>query len=146
MSDERTAPGVTPDGLTRAAARVGDRWTLLVVESLLVAPRRFGDLERTLSGIAPNILTKRLRQLEQDGLVVSTPYSDRPVRLVYELTALGRELGGALTLLASWGARADGYEGSARHHACGTTLVVRHWCPTCDVAVDDPDADGVTWT
>src|SRR5687768_8186663 len=89
-------PLLTSDGLTRAAARMGDRWTMLVVESLLTGPRRFGELAELLDGIAPNILTKRLRQLEQDGLVVSTPYSERPVRLAYELTELGKELAGAL--------------------------------------------------
>ena len=145
MTSNPESSGVTADGLARAAARVGDRWTLLVIESLLPGPRRFGELAESLTGIAPNILTKRLRQLEQGGLIVSTPYSDRPVRLSYELTAMGRELAGALTLLASWGARADGYEGSRRHSACGTPLEVRHWCPTCETAVGELDTDDVTW-
>jgi DNA-binding HxlR family transcriptional regulator len=146
MSNDDPRPSdVTADGLARAAARVGDRWTLLVIESLMPGPQRFGELSESLTGIAPNILTKRLRQLEQSGLVVSAPYSERPVRLSYELTAIGRELAGALTLLASWGARVDGYEGSRRHRACGTALEVRHWCPTCEVAVGDPDMDDVTW-
>ena len=144
MSPNRD-PEVTPDGLARAATRVGDRWTLLVIESLLPGPRRFGELSDALAGIAPNILTKRLRQLEQSGLVVSAPYSERPVRLAYELTAMGKELAGALTLLASWGARADGYEGSHRHDACGTATEVRHWCPTCEVIVETLEDDGVTW-
>jgi DNA-binding HxlR family transcriptional regulator len=137
--------GATDDGLARAAARVGDRWTLLVIESLLPGPLRFGELETRLSGIAPNILTKRLRQLEQFGLVVSAPYSERPVRLSYELTALGKDLAGALELLASWGARADGFESWVRHRACGSPLELRHWCPVCDVVVDDPDLDGLIW-
>jgi DNA-binding HxlR family transcriptional regulator len=133
------------DGLARAAARVGDRWTLLVIESLRPGPLRFGELEGQLGGIAPNILAKRLRHLEQSGLVVSTPYSERPVRLSYELTALGRELGDALDLLANWGARADGFESWLRHRACGSPLEVRHWCPVCDVVVEDPDLDDITW-
>ncbi|HEX7095460.1 MAG TPA: helix-turn-helix domain-containing protein [Acidimicrobiales bacterium] len=137
-------PEMTEDGLARAAARVGDRWTLLVVESLLSGAQRFGELAEALPGIAPNILAKRLRQLEQSGLVVSTPYSERPVRLSYQLTQLGSELAGALRLLASWGARADGFDAALRHHACGSPLELRHWCPTCDVVVDDPD-EGVTW-
>ena len=138
-------PAVTEDGLARAAARVGDRWTLLVIESLLSGPRRFGELDGLLPGIAPNILTKRLRQLEQDGLVVATPYSERPLRLAYELTAVGKDLASALRLLATWGARADGFDGSHRHRACGTSLELRHWCPTCEIPVDEPDADDLTW-
>jgi DNA-binding HxlR family transcriptional regulator len=146
MDDPNASPLVTPDGLTRATARVGDRWTMLLIESLLGGPRKFGELGELLDGIAPNILTKRLRQLEQDGLLVATPYCERPLRVAYELTALGKELAGALSLLASWGARADGFEASARHGACGTPLEVRHWCPTCSTTVDDPDADDLTWT
>jgi DNA-binding HxlR family transcriptional regulator len=145
MSSRRDHAGVTPDGLARAAARVGDRWTLLVIESLLPGPRRFGELADVLTGIAPNILTKRLRQLEQSGLIVSAPYRDRPVRLSYELTASGRELAGALAMLASWGARLDGYEATRRHSECGTPLEVRHWCPTCEIPVGDGDPDDVTW-
>jgi DNA-binding HxlR family transcriptional regulator len=145
VTEEPLDPAVTEDGLARAAARVGDRWSLLVIESLLPGPRRFGELDESLPGIAPNILTKRLRQLEQDGLVVSSPYSERPVRLSYQLTALGKELAGALRLLATWGARADGFAGTHRHRACGTPLEMRHWCPTCDVPVDEPEADDLTW-
>ena len=64
MDDPNVSPLVTPDGLTRATARVGDRWTMLLIESLLGGPRKFGELGERLDGIAPNILTKRLRQLE----------------------------------------------------------------------------------
>jgi DNA-binding HxlR family transcriptional regulator len=133
------------DGLARAAARVGDRWTLLVVESLLLGPRRFGELEDQLPGIAPNILTKRLRQLEQDGLIVAVPYSHRPRRVAYELTAMGKELAAALTLLASWGARADGVDEPHHHRSCGTALELRSWCRTCDRVVDEGETDDVAW-
>src|SRR3954464_6262371 len=91
--------------LADALARVGDRWTLLVVGALLDGPRRFNDLLDDVGGIAPNILTQRLRHLEREALVVARPYSERPPRFVYELTAGGRELAGALRLLADWGAR-----------------------------------------
>jgi DNA-binding HxlR family transcriptional regulator len=91
--------------LDAALAAVGDRWTLLVVEALLDGPKRFGDLQAALPGIAPNILTARLRQLTERALVVATPYQERPPRFVYELTAAARELDGALQLLADWGAR-----------------------------------------
>src|SRR5918996_6519942 len=91
--------------LAAALDSVGDRWTLLLVEALLDAPRRFGDLQDALPGIAPNVLTQRLRRLEGEGLVVAQPYSERPERVVYELSAPGNELAGALRLLSDWGAR-----------------------------------------
>src|SRR5256714_1825453 len=97
----RGAPPETP--LDAALAAVGDRWTLLVVEALLDAPRRFGDLQDALPGIAPNILTARLRQLTDQALVVATPYQDRPTRFVYELSAAARELAGPLRLLDALG-------------------------------------------
>ena len=127
--------------LERAVASVGDRWTLLLVHALLEGPLRFGELADAVTGLAPNILTRRLRHLEHEGLVVATPYSRRPLRVTYELTATGRELAGALALLSEWGARQGG-EAAPRHHApCGTSLEARWWCPTCDRAVVDGEAD-----
>src|SRR5215212_12226808 len=99
----RRADPETPLGAALDA--VGDRWTLLVIEALLEGPRRFGDLQEALPGIAPNILTQRLRHLERGALIVSRAYQERPPRFVYELTSAGAELAGALRLLADWGAR-----------------------------------------
>jgi DNA-binding HxlR family transcriptional regulator len=123
--------------LADALERVGDRWTLLVVAALLDGPRRFNELHEELEGIAPNVLSARLKSLTEQALVVSTPYSDRPPRFVYELSEPGRELAGALRLLADWGARAGGGE-PYRHESCGTPLEARWWCPSCVRVVDDP--------
>ena len=128
------APAETP--LAAALDAVGDRWTLLVVEALLDGPRRFGDLQETLPGIAPNILTARLRQLADQALVVATPYQDRPPRFVYELSAAARELAGPLRLLADWGARHRDAE-MPRHAVCGTPLEARLSCPSCETPVDE---------
>jgi DNA-binding HxlR family transcriptional regulator len=133
-------------GLDEAVRRVGDRWTLLLVDALLPGPRRFGELLERFDGLAPNILSKRLKGLEGDGIVASAPYSRRPYRVAYALTASGLELASALRLLTQWGA-ARGASGAAVHHrTCGTTLEARWWCPTCARAVDDgeaPDLDYV---
>src|SRR5215213_9417342 len=94
MRPRRATTAVTP--LEDAVSRVGDRWTLLVVDALLEGPRRFNDLLDHLDGLAPNVLSKRLRHLEDEGVVVATPYSDRPPRFDYRLTASGLELVGAL--------------------------------------------------
>lgn len=130
-----------PEGLADATRRVGDRWTLLVIESLLEGPQRFGELSGRLNGIAPNILTKRLRHLEQHALIVARPYSRRPLRVSYELTATGRDLAGAIALLAAWGARVEGVDAPHRHRACGGSVEPRLWCPTCNEVVDDADVD-----
>jgi DNA-binding HxlR family transcriptional regulator len=125
--------------LAEALEAVGDRWTLLLVEALLDGPLRFNDLQAHVPGIAANILSQRLRRLEDQALVVADLYSERPPRYVYELTAAGRELAGALRVLADWGARHSSAEG-VRHELCGTPLDVRWYCPTCERTVD-PGAD-----
>jgi DNA-binding HxlR family transcriptional regulator len=126
--------------LELALERVGDRWSLLVVEALLGGPRRFGDLREAVAGIAPNILTDRLRRLEREGVVLARLYSDRPPRAEYVLTAAGRDLAGALRLLADWGARRSDDAEPIRHDLCGTPVEARWYCPTCALVVDERDA------
>jgi len=126
--------------LEAALGRVGDRWSLLLVEALLDGPRRFGDIGDALPGIAPNILTDRLRRLERVGILRSSPYQERPTRYAYELTADGRALASALRLLADWGARGSNDVEPLRHSVCGTALEARYFCPTCSTAVEASDA------
>jgi DNA-binding HxlR family transcriptional regulator len=126
--------------LAAALDSVGDRWTLLVVESLLDGPLRFGDLQNALPDIAPNVLSQRLRRLEGEGIVVAQPYSERPPRFVYELSSTGSELAGALRLLADWGARHREGSEAPRHAVCGSPVEARWWCPVCERPVDDDEA------
>ena len=130
-----------PTPLAAALDSVGDRWTLLIVGALLDGPRRFGDLQEQLAKIAPNVLAGRLRRLESEGLVLAQPYSERPRRFVYELTASGHELAGALRLLADWGARHRDNAEPPRHEVCGTPIEARWWCATCERPVDGDEAD-----
>lgn len=128
--------------LIAALERVGDRWSLLIVDALLPGPRRFNELLAAVPGIAPNILSQRLKRLEQTRIVTAAPVSERPPRLRYGLSEDGRELAGALRLLADWGARGDDAAEPLRHAACGTPLEAHWYCPTCARAVlesDDPD-------
>jgi DNA-binding HxlR family transcriptional regulator len=130
-------PDTASSPLAEALARVGDRWTLLVVEALLDGPRRFGDLLDQLPGIAASILSERLKRLERDGLLVARAYSQRPPRATYQLTAEGTSLAGALRLLAAWGAGHADPAQAPVHQACGTPVEARWYCPTCDHLVDD---------
>ena len=131
--------------LGAALERVGDRWSLLLVEALLAGPRRFNELAGAVTGIAPNILADRLRRLDAEHVVRSTPYSERPPRFVYELTAEGAELAGALRLLADWGSRGSREAEPMRHAACGTPLEARWFCPTCARPVEGREADEVRY-
>jgi DNA-binding HxlR family transcriptional regulator len=134
---------VTGSGLDAALERVGDRWSLLIVEALLDGPRRFNDLAKAVTGIAPNILTDRLRRLERAGVLVGQRYSERPVRLAYSLTADGQELAGVLRLLAAWGSGSD--SDGLRHVTCGTALEARWWCPTCSAAIGEDEASSLRY-
>ena len=138
---EVTVQEPTP-GLAEAVSRVGDRWTLLVIDALLAGPRRFGDLQEGVPGVATNVLSSRLKQLERNGLVVARPYSQRPLRVEYQLTALGQELAGALRLLASWGTGDDAHP---RHGRCGGPLELRWWCPRCNEPADPEADDDLHW-
>jgi DNA-binding HxlR family transcriptional regulator len=132
-----------PSALGAALDRVGDRWSLQVVEALLRGPLRYGELAGAVAGIAPNILADRLRRLERAGILSGAPYSQRPLRLEYALTTDGRELAGALRLLADWGARrgSGGTSEPLRHAVCGTPLEARWHCPTCERVLDDAGPD-----
>jgi DNA-binding HxlR family transcriptional regulator len=131
--------------LAAALERVGDRWSLLLVEALLTGPRRFSELSEAVPGIAPNILSDRLRRLESERVVRATPYSERPPRFSYQLTPEGEELAGALRLLADWGSRVSRDAEPLRHAACGTPMEARWYCPTCARAVESAEADEVRY-
>ena len=132
-------PSSQPTALAETLGLVGDRWTLMVVAVLLGGARRFGELQDELEGIAPNILSARLRRLIEQRMVAAEPYSRRPERFVYELTESGRGLAGPLRALSDWGARQAGGP-TALHLACGTPLETVWYCRTCGEPVADDEA------
>ena len=83
-------------------ARIGDKWTVLVVMSLAGGPRRFNELKRAIGGVSQRMLTLTLRGLERDGLVIRTVYPTVPPRVDYELSTLGRSLQRPIEALGAW--------------------------------------------
>lgn len=95
-------------GLARALELVGERWALLIIRDLLVGPRRFTDLRKGLPRIPTNVLSDRLKELEEDG-VVRRRVLPRPARAtVYELTPYGAQLEAAVVQLGRWGGQSLG--------------------------------------
>src|ERR1700709_10954 len=92
-----------PASLAFALESVGERWSLLIVRELMLGPLRFRDLARAVGGAPTDVLTKRLRDLEADGVVDRRELAGPAAATVYELTALGRGLERPLTELARWG-------------------------------------------
>ena len=83
-------------------SRIGDKWTVLVVQTLSDGPRRFNELRREIPSVSQRMLTLTLRNLERDGLVSRTVTPTIPPRVDYELTALGHSLQGPVNALAQW--------------------------------------------
>ena len=86
-------------------ARVGDKWSVLVVTRLGQGPRRFNELRRAIGGISQRMLTLTLRGLERDGLVTRTVFPTVPPRVDYDLTPLGRDLLTPVSALGEWAVR-----------------------------------------
>jgi DNA-binding HxlR family transcriptional regulator len=82
--------------------RVGDKWSVLVIARLGEGTQRYGSLLRTIDGISQRMLTRTLRSLERDGLVVRIAHPEVPLRVDYDLTDLGRTLLGPVGALAIW--------------------------------------------
>ena len=82
--------------------RVGDKWSVQIVDLLGDGPMRFSDLRRSIEGISQRMLTLTLRGLERDGLVSRTVFPEIPPRVVYELTKLGNTLLEPISALAGW--------------------------------------------
>lgn len=88
--------------VSQVLARVGDKWSVLVVMLLGNGPRRFNEIKRLVGGISQRMLTLTLRGLERDGLVTRTVFPTVPPRVDYELTPMGMSLRGPVLALGSW--------------------------------------------
>jgi DNA-binding HxlR family transcriptional regulator len=135
-------------GLARAAEIVGQRWTLLILRDLRVGPRRYSDLVAGLPGIPTNTLATRLKELEEDGLLIREAVRKPERTTVYSLTPRGEELGPAMDALSRWGAagmrapRAGEIVTlasftAALQVAAGDAVVPRGWNTTFAVKVGD---------
>lgn len=105
-ADELTAfAQPAPCPVREVLDRIGDKWSVLVITCLSEGAHRFNALRRRIDGISQRMLTETLRHLERDGLVRRTLYAEVPVRVEYELTALGQTLIEPIAVLATWAER-----------------------------------------
>ena len=93
----------SPCAIANSLDIVGDKWSLLVVRDLLHGKRTYGELADSPERIPTNLLADRLKRLESAGIIVGTPYQQRPVRYSYTLTPKGKDLGGVLLAFVRWG-------------------------------------------
>ena len=102
-------------------ARIGDKWSVLVVSRLGAGPLRFNELRRQIGGISQRMLTLTLRGLERDGLITRTVFPTIPPRVDYALTALGRDLLNPVSALGVWAIRNQEKIARARAQFDGAT-------------------------
>jgi DNA-binding HxlR family transcriptional regulator len=126
-------------GIARALDLVGERWALLVVRELLLGPKRFTDLRAGLPNVGPDVLSQRLRELEESGIVARRTLPAPAASRVYELTPMGAELEEVLLALGRFGSRTPLPPGDAPLGIDATVLAL----PTL---FDASAADGLSGT
>jgi DNA-binding HxlR family transcriptional regulator len=120
--------------VSEVLARVGDKWSVLVVTRLGAGPLRFNELRRSIGGISQRMLTLTLRGLERDGLITRTVFPTVPPRVEYALTALGRDLLQPVSALGDWALRngakiaraRDQFDSLAKKAAAPVRREIRH--------------------
>lgn len=91
--------------IAEAAKLLGDKWTLIILRDLAAGPRRFKDLAHSGEGISPSMLASRLRELEEQGLIIRTSYHEIPPRVEYALSEKGRDVLPVIEALRAYGER-----------------------------------------
>jgi DNA-binding HxlR family transcriptional regulator len=118
----KPAPIAQPCPIRDVLDRIGDQWSLLVLQALAARVMRFGELNREIGDISKQMLSRTLKRLEQDGFVTRTLFAEIPPRVEYELTELGRSFLAPMQALIAWAdanhqricnARRDHVEGEA---------------------------------
>ncbi|MBO0843424.1 MAG: helix-turn-helix transcriptional regulator [Nocardioides sp.] len=120
---------------------IGERWSLIVIRELMLGTTRFADIAR-YTGAPRDILTTRLRRLEEHGLVRRELYQSRPDRYGYHLTELGQSLVGVVTALREWGDEhlaGDDGPPNVFDHGCGEVLHAKVVCAACGEEVEHGD-------
>ena len=129
--------------IARAAAQVGDEWTLLIMRELFLGTRRFDDFLR-LTSMSSHLLSQRLKKLEAQGVIRREPYLERPPRHEYHLTEKGRDLWTVIVALKQWGDRWLSTEDTPvqiMHKMCGNVVRPHMTCPDCGERMEAHDAD-----
>lgn len=117
---------------------IGDRWTLLIIHEIMVGKKTFNEVKQGLKTISANILSERLKQLEEDGFITSNLYTAHPPRYEYELTERGHDLEMVLNAYLLWGRKhLDKSFKVMKHATCGHEVELRYYCPHCEALAEN---------
>ena len=125
-----------PCNIAQTLNIIGDRWTMLILHELLVGTENFNEIKTSLAGLSSNVLSARLKAMEEAGLVTSTLYSAHPPRYSYALTAAGKELEHVFNALAIWG--------SAHLNPCYKEVVDAHTDEAVEVVYRTKETGTIT--
>lgn len=127
-----------PCNIAKTLDIIGDRWTILIIRELMKGITKFNELKESLEGIAPNILSERLKTLELEGIVTSELYVIHPPRYGYQLTFKGKELKHVLNSIAIWGnVFLEERYYDVTHSSCGHHVEITYYCPHCKISTSD---------
>lgn len=119
--------------IARAIAYIGDEWSLMILRELFLGTRRFDDFQH-FTGMSTHLVSKRLRKLEQQNIVIRKPYSSNPPRFEYRLTEMGREVWPIIIALKQWGDRwlvEEPIPVQIQHKSCGHVTTPELACSQC---------------
>lgn len=136
-----------PCNIAQTLNIIGDKWTLLIIRQLMIGHDTYKEIQDNLEGIPSNLLSERLKGLEEDGLITSQLYQAHPPRYRYLLTDSGRDLADVFNSIILWGERhLQKCHKILTHSECGHKIEMSYYCPHCDktirredIAVTDPD-------
>ena len=134
-----------PCNIAQTLNLIGDRWSLLVLHRLLIGKGTYSELQQSLEGIPSNLLSKRLKTLEEYGLITSELYQAHPPRYQYTLTQSGRELEDIFNAIILWGEKnlKTCYKHLV-HRDCGHGIEIKYFCKNCGriISADELDVCG----
>lgn len=134
-----------PCNIAQTLNIVGDRWTLLILHEILIGHATFNEIKRNLEGISANMLSERLKQLEEAGLTSSSLYSNHPPRYAYTLTESGSALEPVFDALLIWGQNhLEQCYKKMIHTSCDQEVEVSYYCPHCAQSLSKDDTKIVT--
>lgn len=143
---KRTVIDISACPVAMSADVIGDRWTLLILREMFFGRTRFEDFQ-THTGATPQMITDRLGQLSQKGVIAREPYQAKPTRYAYKLTDKGKDLFSVIYAMRNWAERWCREEGAPLairyvHRACGQDVGLETTCPRCGEQLGYGDLKG----
>ena len=105
MNNQRIAKELPACPVETTLTMIGDKWKVLILRDLISGTKRFGELKKSIGSVSQKVLTAKLRDMEESGLVNRKVYAEVPPRVEYTLTETGKSLEPVLDAMKNWGLR-----------------------------------------